>query len=130
MLLLSLPSSATVSLLAISAAVNLVAAAAARIGHIHADSDESSVSSLASIARPERSVASPTSGAPTATESLPGPTPYARLCNNYAEFCDRKYSKITEVGAHNSPFALRGSIASNQAYGVLNQLNDGVRMRK
>ena len=51
-------------------------------------------------------------------------------CNNYPEFCDRRYSDITEICAHNSPFAENGNLASNQAYGVLNQLNDGIRMCK
>lgn len=49
-------------------------------------------------------------------------------CNNYAEFCARKYSKITEVSAHNSPFVKSGNVASNQALGVTTQLNDGIRL--
>jgi hypothetical protein len=50
-----------------------------------------------------------------------------RPCNNYPEFCDRKYSNITEVGAHNSPFVRQGSAAANQQLGVIDQLNDGIR---
>lgn len=49
-------------------------------------------------------------------------------CNNYPEFCTRKYSNITEVCAHNSPFAVRNNAGSNQALGVTAQLNDGIRM--
>ncbi|EAW07874.1 PI-PLC domain-containing protein [Aspergillus clavatus NRRL 1] len=49
-------------------------------------------------------------------------------CNGYPEFCARKYSNITMVAAHNSPFVKRGNAAANQALDVLDQLNDGVRM--
>jgi len=59
-------------------------------------------------------------------------TPYALQnttpCNNYAEFCSRKYGNITEVAAHNSPFVKTGSVAANQALDVTTQLNDGIRM--
>lgn len=48
-------------------------------------------------------------------------------CNNYAEFCNRKYSNITMVSAHNSPFYIPGNIASNQDLPVTTQLNDGIR---
>ncbi|KAF9882122.1 tat pathway signal sequence [Colletotrichum karsti] len=59
------------------------------------------------------------STAPTATNTTP--------CNNYVEFCERKYSNVTEVGCHNSPFVRPGNSASNQALDVTTQLNDGVR---
>jgi hypothetical protein len=49
-------------------------------------------------------------------------------CNGYREFCSRKYSNITYVAAHNSPFIRPGNAASNQELEVLTQLNDGVRM--
>lgn len=48
-------------------------------------------------------------------------------CNNYVEFCSRKFSNITEVSAHNSPFTEVGNLASNQEYSVTAQLNDGIR---
>lgn len=48
-------------------------------------------------------------------------------CNNYAEFCNRKYSNITMVCAHNSPFDMPGNVASNQELSVTTQLNDGIR---
>jgi hypothetical protein len=48
-------------------------------------------------------------------------------CNNYPEFCSRKYSNITMVSCHNSPFVRPGSAASNQQLDVVAQLNDGVR---
>ncbi|KAK6217529.1 tat pathway signal sequence [Colletotrichum tabaci] len=60
------------------------------------------------------------------TTSAAGPT-NTQPCNNYVEFCDRKYSNITEVGCHNSPFVRPGNSASNQALDVTTQLNDGVR---
>ncbi len=62
---------------------------------------------------------STTSTAPAVTNTQP--------CNNYPEFCMRKYSKITEVGCHNSPFVTPNNIAANQQYDVTAQLNDGVR---
>ncbi|KAF1987973.1 PLC-like phosphodiesterase [Aulographum hederae CBS 113979] len=61
-----------------------------------------------------------TSSAPAATNTQP--------CNGHPELCSRKYSNITEVCAHNSPFVQRNNFASNQAYPVVNQLTDGVRM--
>ncbi|KAL4781539.1 PLC-like phosphodiesterase [Aspergillus varians] len=60
----------------------------------------------------------------------PSQTPIVNTqpCNGYTEFCDRKYSNITMVAAHNSPFTVRGNVAANQALGVTYQLDDGVRM--
>ncbi|KAK4549752.1 hypothetical protein LTR36_005053 [Oleoguttula mirabilis] len=49
-------------------------------------------------------------------------------CNNYPEFCNRKYSNITEVCAHNSAFSITNNAASNQQLTITQQLNDGVRM--
>ncbi|EAW22909.1 PI-PLC domain-containing protein [Aspergillus fischeri NRRL 181] len=49
-------------------------------------------------------------------------------CNGHPEFCARKYSNITMVAAHNSPFVKPGNAAANQALGVVSQLNDGIRM--
>lgn len=57
--------------------------------------------------------------APTATNTQP--------CNNYVELCQRKYSNITNVGTHNSPFVKEGNAAANQRLDVITQLNDGVR---
>jgi len=51
-------------------------------------------------------------------------------CNDYPEFCARKYSNITMVAAHNSPFVRKNNVAANQVLDVTQQLNDGVRMRK
>lgn len=65
----------------------------------------------------------------TSTTSTVKPT-NTQPCNNYPEFCSRKYSNITMVCAHNSPFVKKGNAASNQELDVTTQLNDGVRMRK
>lgn len=64
--------------------------------------------------------ASATSSAPVASNTVP--------CNNYPEFCNRKYSNITEVCAHNSAFSIKNNAASNQALGIVDQLDDGIRM--
>lgn len=63
----------------------------------------------------------------SSTSSSARPT-NTQPCNNYPEFCSRKYSNITEVTAHNSPFVRRGNAASNQQLDVTYQLNDGIRM--
>ncbi|KAG0639915.1 PLC-like phosphodiesterase [Tuber brumale] len=49
-------------------------------------------------------------------------------CNLHVEFCTRRYSDITYVGAHNSPFVGENNIAANQNLDVKTQLNDGIRM--
>ncbi|GKT50295.1 putative serine carboxypeptidase [Colletotrichum spaethianum] len=67
-----------------------------------------------------------TGNATQSTTAPAGPT-NTQPCNNYVEFCDRKYSNITEIGCHNSPFVRPGNSASNQALDVTTQLNDGVR---
>ena len=63
----------------------------------------------------------------TATTTTAAPV-NTQPCNNYPEFCTRKYSNITEVCAHNSPFVVKNNAGSNQELSVLQQLNDGVRM--
>ncbi|KAK1700381.1 PLC-like phosphodiesterase [Colletotrichum godetiae] len=63
----------------------------------------------------------------TQSETAPAAPTNTQPCNNYVEFCDRKYSNVTEVGCHNSPFVRPGNSASNQALDVTNQLNDGIR---
>ena len=51
-----------------------------------------------------------------------------QACNGYTEFCSRKYSNLTQVVAHNSAFAVKNNIFSNQDVSITGQLNDGVRM--
>jgi hypothetical protein len=48
-------------------------------------------------------------------------------CNGYSEFCDRKYSNVTYVVTHNSPFHILHNAASNQIFNVTTQLDDGIR---
>ncbi|KAI1762613.1 PLC-like phosphodiesterase [Hypoxylon sp. FL1150] len=47
-------------------------------------------------------------------------------CNGHAELCDRIYSDVTFVGAHNSPFVGVGP-SDNQFTSPTDQLNEGVR---
>ena len=71
------------------------------------------------------------SGNATETSSTATAVPTnTRPCNGYPEFCERPYSNITQVAAHNSPFVRTGNAASNQFLPVTTQLNDGIRMRK
>lgn len=48
------------------------------------------------------------------------------VCNGHAELCDRRYSNITFVGAHDSAF-VGASVADNQDLSVADQLASGVR---
>lgn len=76
-------------------------------------------------------------GAAATTTTLSGnfssttpPTPSVtntQPCNSYPEFCSRKYSNITYIACHNSPFITTNNLAANQQYDVTAQLNDGVR---
>ncbi|KAF1950968.1 PLC-like phosphodiesterase, partial [Byssothecium circinans] len=50
-----------------------------------------------------------------------------RPCNGNVEFCGRKYSNVSMVVAHNSPFVVPHNAASNQVYSVIPQLEDGIR---
>lgn len=96
------------------------------------EDDSSSTTSVTLITgkQPPTTGSSTTSGNATSSTSttadVPAPT-NTRPCNNYPEFCNRKYSNITEVGAHNSPFVRAGSAAANQQFPVTDQLNDGIR---
>jgi hypothetical protein len=66
-------------------------------------------------------------GTATSTSSSAQPT-NTTPCNNYPEFCARKYGNITGVAAHNSAIDVKGNAASNQKYGAIYQLNDGIRL--
>jgi hypothetical protein len=65
----------------------------------------------------------------TATSTSAIPT-NKQPCNGYPEFCSRKFSNITYVAAHNSPFVRPDNAASNQELQVITQLEDGIRMRE
>lgn len=58
--------------------------------------------------------------------SLALPALGADVCNGHAELCDKSYSSVTFLGAHNS-FGVGDSIAANQHKNVTAQLNDGIR---
>jgi hypothetical protein len=60
------------------------------------------------------------------TAARPRPT-NTTPCNGFPEFCSRRFSNISMVVAHNSPFVRPHNAASNQEFHVLNQLNDGIR---
>ena len=80
----------------------------------------SSSSSLNDTGVRNSTVSSTTSASAAPTNTQP--------CNDYPEFCSRRYSNITYVAAHNSPFVNPNNAAANQALGVIDQLNDGIRM--
>ncbi|EIW71612.1 hypothetical protein TREMEDRAFT_16423, partial [Tremella mesenterica DSM 1558] len=50
----------------------------------------------------------------------------ATICNGHSELCDRLYSNVTFLGAHDS-YAVGSSIADNQSKNVTEQLDDGIR---
>lgn len=74
-------------------------------------------------------VGSSRSSTGTSTGSAAAPS-NTTPCNQYAEFCTRKYSNLTQVCAHNSAFAVKNNIFSNQDVSITGQLNDGVRMSR
>ncbi|KAF1998307.1 hypothetical protein P154DRAFT_495650 [Amniculicola lignicola CBS 123094] len=70
------------------------------------------------------SVSSSATGSATTSAARPSNT---QACNGYVEFCNRSLGNITQVVAHNSPFAIAHNAASNQILPVLTQLADGIR---
>jgi hypothetical protein len=74
------------------------------------------------------SSATQTTLAGTLTKSSSSSTPTSGAkCNGYSELCERKYSNITYVVAHNSPFHVPNNAASNQVFDVTTQLDNGIR---
>ena len=65
--------------------------------------------------------------ATTTTAARPRPTKNTTPCNGHPEFCSRRFSNVSMVVAHNSPFVVPHNAASNQLLGVVTQLNDGIR---
>ncbi|KAF2179265.1 PLC-like phosphodiesterase [Zopfia rhizophila CBS 207.26] len=67
--------------------------------------------------------------ATSGTSSTPRPrlTRNKQPCNGHVEFCNRKFSNVSMVVTHNSPFVVPHNIASNQELYVLQQLHDGIR---
>lgn len=58
--------------------------------------------------------------------TVAAPAPHAPVCNGHAELCDRQYSNLTYIGAHDSPFVGNG-MADNQNVTIEEQLAMGVR---
>ncbi|KAF4125734.1 hypothetical protein GMORB2_0978 [Geosmithia morbida] len=88
------------------------------------DDDPSTTTSL--TASVSSSSTATTTGNGTVTSGVPAPT-NTQPCNRYVELCSRKYSNVSNVGCHNSPFVRPGNSGSNQELSVTTQLNDGVR---
>ncbi|WPH01294.1 putative secreted protein [Acrodontium crateriforme] len=86
-------------------------------------------SSSASLTQLTGSAATSSNGTMTRSSTSSAATPSNTTpCNGYPELCNRKYSNITNVVSHNSAFVKKNNAASNQEFGIIDQLNDGVRM--
>ena len=72
--------------------------------------------------------ANSTNSTSSSTTTTSAPPRNTRACNHHPEFCTRRYSNITYVAAHNSPFVNANNAAANQLLPVSNQLDDGIRM--
>ena len=95
------------------------------IGGNTTDSSNTSTSSqllLQGSVQPTTSVLNGTANA--TTTATPALATNTQPCNNYPEFCSKKYGNITAVSAHNSPFLKTNNAAANQALPVTTQLND------
>jgi hypothetical protein len=113
-----LPSSAPG--IVISGAQNASATASSRFSSSSTTEDLTAIAGLPTSSPRSNGTASATTAArPRPTNTTP--------CNGYPEFCNRKFSNISMVVAHNSPFVREHNAASNQMLPVLNQLNDGIR---
>ena len=68
----------------------------------------------------------------SATSSASSSSSTAVACNNSPSLCNRAYSNITHLGAHDSPFVSNSSngytLSGNQFYGSTEQLSAGVRL--
>lgn len=62
----------------------------------------------------------------TVLPTLSIPVPRAPVCNDHEELCARKYSDVTFVGAHDSPF-VGDLLTQNQNIDVTDQLDLGIR---
>lgn len=91
----------------------------------------SSTSTGASVTYLGGGTATSASGNGTASGTSSAARPSnTQACNGYPEFCNRSYSNITNVAAHNYPFIKSGNTGSNQELSVTDQLDDGIRMRE
>lgn len=92
-------------------------------------------STTASHSMTSQAVTGITGAAPTAsgnatattTTTRSRPTQNTTPCNGHPEYCNRRFSNVSMVVAHNSPFVRPHNAASNQVLDVETQLNDGIR---
>ena len=112
------------------ASVSMPEASGNRTGQATSDSQSGSVSAsityLTGTHTPSTTAIAGNATSSTSASSEPSAS-NTTPCNNYVEFCGRKYGNITQVAAHNSPFTRPGSAASNQELDVITQLDDGIR---
>jgi hypothetical protein len=99
--------------------ITLSSSAASATGNA-TNGTSTSITELIGTTSTSNSTASSTSTAARPTNTQP--------CNGYVELCDRSYSNVTFVAAHNFPFTTKNNAARNQELGVTDQLNDGIRM--
>jgi hypothetical protein len=107
----------------VSGAQNATTTASSSLSSSTTTEDVTAIAGLpTSSARINGTVSTTASARPRPSNTTP--------CNGYPEFCSRKYSNISMVVAHNSPFVKEHNAASNQILPVLTQLNDGIRGRE
>ena len=100
----------------------------------HNSRSSSTISILRGTAGSHPSITSSLNGTDSINVTASGTTSTSAVptniqpCNNYPEYCTRRYSNITYIAAHNSPFVNANNAAANQLLSVTDQLNDGVRM--
>lgn len=112
----------TVDTSTLSGAANSTGTSSSGNSQITVSTPSHSLTVLGGLTSSSNATASSTSSAAGPSNTIP--------CNGYPEFCNRQYSNITEVCAHNSAFVVKNNAASNQALPIGDQLNDGVRMRE
>lgn len=124
-------SSATSSYGSVAASISSMGVANASETTSTESSSSTSVTLLVGSQRPTATgngtVSSNSIASQTSSIAQPSNT---RPCNGHPDYCSRRYSNITQIGAHNSPFSRPGNVASNQELDVETQLEDGIRMRK
>jgi hypothetical protein len=109
-----------------AAAVSEARNATTKISFASSSSSSTTTDDVTAIAGLPASSASINGTAATTASAPPRPS-NTQPCNGYPEFCQRKYSNLSMVVAHNSPFVKEHNAASNQVLPVLTQLNDGIR---
>ena len=77
----------------------------------------------------------PSSAPPPGQAPVPQPPPgayNAKACNNFVELCNKTWSSVVHLGAHDSPFVRSKengfSVSGNQYFDVKVQLDAGIRL--